>query len=40
MSQAGDRDRLPVAPTVHFFMGGVRVDAGTETGIDGLFAAG
>ncbi len=40
MSQAGDRDRLPVAPTVHFFMGGVRIDAGTETGIDGLFAAG
>lgn len=40
MSQAGDRDRLPVAPTVHFFMGGVRIDAGTETGIGGLYAAG
>ncbi len=40
MSQAGDRDRLPVAPTVHFFMGGVRIGASTETGIDGLFAAG
>jgi succinate dehydrogenase/fumarate reductase flavoprotein subunit len=40
MSQAGNLSRLPVAPTVHFFMGGVRVGAGTETGIDGLYAAG
>ncbi len=40
MSQTGDLDRLPVAPTVHFFMGGVRIDAGTETGIGGLYAAG
>jgi fumarate reductase (CoM/CoB) subunit A len=33
-------EKLGVAPTVHFFMGGVKVTENGETGIDGLFAAG
>jgi len=31
---------LLVAPTTHFFMGGVRINSKCETGIDGLYAAG
>jgi fumarate reductase (CoM/CoB) subunit A len=38
--EAGYLERLPVAPTTHFFMGGVKVDENGETGIDGLYAAG
>lgn len=33
-------DRLLVAPAVHHFMGGVVINEDTETGIDGLYAAG
>ncbi|MDD5083142.1 MAG: FAD-binding protein, partial [Dehalococcoidales bacterium] len=36
----GPEDRLIVAPTVHFFMGGVKINGCAETGIDGLYAAG
>ncbi|MFC1893140.1 FAD-binding protein [Chloroflexota bacterium] len=32
--------KFPVAPTVHFFMGGIRINEYGETGIDGLYAAG
>ena len=32
--------KLPVAPSAHFFMGGVKVNEYCETEIDGLFAAG
>lgn len=31
---------LPVAPAVHFFMGGIAVDASHRTSVDGLFAVG
>lgn len=34
------RDWIRVAPTTHFFMGGVQVDGRCFTGIPGLFAAG
>ena len=40
MSHSVSLDRVPVAPTVHFFMGGIRIDENTETGVDGLYAAG
>lgn len=39
----GNRDflgKLQVAPTTHFFMGGIRINENCETGIDGLYAAG
>jgi fumarate reductase (CoM/CoB) subunit A len=32
--------RCRIAPIVHFFMGGVAIDAAMRTGVDGLFAAG
>lgn len=38
--QRGYTSKLPVAPAVHFFMGGVIINESTETGIDGLYAAG
>jgi succinate dehydrogenase / fumarate reductase flavoprotein subunit len=35
------RERMEVAPTVHYFMGGIRVDPrGCATSVKGLFAAG
>jgi fumarate reductase (CoM/CoB) subunit A len=40
VDESGYLERLPVAPTAHFFMGGVRVNENGETGIDGLYAAG
>ena len=40
MSQSVALDRVPVAPTVHFFMGGIRIDENAETGVTGLYAAG
>ena len=40
MGKEGDVWKLPVAPTVHFFMGGVRINEKSETGIDRLYAAG
>ena len=33
-------DKVPVAPTAHFFMGGMKVSDHGEAGIDGLYAAG
>lgn len=35
-----EKDLLEVAPTCHFFMGGVRVDENWQTTVPGLFAAG
>ena len=40
MSHSVTLDRVPVAPTVHFFMGGIVTDENAETGIGGLYAAG
>jgi len=40
MSQSVMLDRVLVAPTVHFFMGGIRIAADSGTGVPGLFAAG
>ena len=40
MSQGLVLDRVPVAPTVHFFMGGVSINGNAETGVAGLYAAG
>jgi len=40
MSKEGNLGKLPVAPTAHFFMGGIRINENSETGIDGLYAAG
>ena len=34
------RDRFEVAPTCHFFMGGVWVDANWQTSVDGLYSVG
>ncbi|WP_297368793.1 L-aspartate oxidase [Acidocella sp.] len=34
------RQPIPVTPAAHYHMGGVRVDAGNETSVPGLFAAG
>jgi succinate dehydrogenase/fumarate reductase flavoprotein subunit len=34
------RERVEVSPTGHFFMGGVRIDVGCHTDIEGLYAAG
>jgi succinate dehydrogenase / fumarate reductase flavoprotein subunit/fumarate reductase flavoprotein subunit len=34
------KDLIPVTPTAHFQMGGVRIDTRCRTSIDGLFAAG
>ena len=33
-------EKSQVAPTVHFFMGGVKINQNGETGINGLYAAG
>ena len=33
-------ENLPVAPTVHFFMGGIKINEKCETGIGGLYGAG
>jgi succinate dehydrogenase/fumarate reductase flavoprotein subunit len=40
VDETGYIEKLPVAPTVHFFMGGVRINENGETGVDGLYAAG
>lgn len=40
MSQGSNYGRLLVAPTVHFFMGGIIINGNTETGVGGLYAAG
>ena len=34
------RDRIEIAPAVHYFMGGIEIDPRCETGIAGLYAAG
>ena len=34
------RDQLLVAPTTHFLMGGVKIDTGCRTGVEGLLACG
>jgi L-aspartate oxidase len=34
------RDRIPVRPAAHYFIGGVTVDADGRTSLDGLFACG
>ena len=33
-------DKVPVAPAVHFFIGGVKINQNGETGVNGLYAAG
>ncbi len=33
-------EEVLMAPTVHFFMGGVKINENCETGLDGLYAAG
>ena len=37
---SGYSEETQVAPTTHFFMGGVKINENCETGIDGLYAAG
>jgi len=34
------RDRIPVIPAAHYYMGGIRTDAWGRTGLPGLYAAG
>ncbi|MCS7313105.1 MAG: L-aspartate oxidase [Acidobacteria bacterium] len=34
------RDRIPVVPAAHYYMGGIRTDAWGRTGLPGLYAAG
>lgn len=34
------RDRIELAPAVHYFMGGVEINAAAQTALPGLFAAG
>jgi L-aspartate oxidase len=34
------RDRIPITPAAHYFMGGVRTDLGGLTSLSGLYAAG
>jgi succinate dehydrogenase/fumarate reductase flavoprotein subunit len=34
------RERVEVAPTAHFYMGGIRIDRDGHTNLEGLFAAG
>jgi L-aspartate oxidase len=34
------RDRIPITPAAHYFMGGVRTDLKGSTSLDGLYAAG
>lgn len=38
--ERGYPEKAMVAPTVHFFMGGVKINENCETGLDGLYAAG
>lgn len=40
MTEKMYRTRARVAPAAYFFMGGIKVNANGETGIDGLYAAG
>ena len=40
MSKEGSLDRLLVAPSVHFLMGGIIINENAETGIRGLYGAG
>ena len=40
MSHASGMDSVQVSPTVHFFMGGIRIDEHTGVGIRCLYAAG
>ncbi len=40
MSKEGNLGKIPVAPTVHFFMGGIKINESSETGINRLYAAG
>ncbi len=40
MRKADYLGKLRVAPTTHFFMGGVKINEDAETGINGLYAAG
>lgn len=35
-----ERDFLPIAPMMHYFMGGIQVDCDGRTNIEGLFACG
>lgn len=35
-----DKDMLIISPSTHFFMGGIKIDSGCKTGVEGLFAAG
>jgi len=37
---SGYSEETQVAPSAHFFMGGVKINENCETGIDGLYAAG
>lgn len=34
------RDKIPVTPAAHYFMGGVKIDVDARTNIPGLYAAG
>jgi fumarate reductase (CoM/CoB) subunit A len=40
VDETGYIEKLPVAPTTHFFMGGVGINEDGDTGVDGLYAAG
>lgn len=40
MRPAERSKKLLVAPTTHFFMGGIKINENSETGLDGLYAAG
>jgi len=40
MSRATGLSSVPVSPTVHFCMGGIKINENTEAGLDGLYAAG
>ena len=40
VNKEGKPEQIAVAPTTHFFMGGIRINESSETGIDGLYAAG
>jgi succinate dehydrogenase/fumarate reductase flavoprotein subunit len=35
-----DKEMLIISPSTHFFMGGIKIDGGCNTGVNGLFAAG
>jgi len=40
MSHITGQDSVPVSPTVHFLMGGIKIDESTGVGVRGLYAAG